>query len=147
MCEVIKSHVVISLLGVISNPIAMLMTQMTLTFLHCMKDLTDVISARNILHNIGKDPHTASETKKSLNANLGAILATFPPFRLPYMFSMQTLRRVREDDTERVVRDDVHIQIYATVSRDGGLTHMCAQAILHLHIVRQRLVMHTDSRL
>lgn len=63
------------------------------------------------------------------------------------MFSMQTLRRVREDDTERVVREDVHIQIYATVSRDGGLTHMCAQAILHLHIVRQRLVMHTDSRL
>ena len=64
MREVIKSHVVISLLRVISNPIAMLMTQMTLTFLYRMKDLTDVISARNILH-IGKDPHTASETKKS----------------------------------------------------------------------------------
>ena len=38
---------------------------MTLTFLYCMKDLTDVISARNILYNIRKGPYTASETKKS----------------------------------------------------------------------------------
>ena len=54
MCEVTKLHVVISLLRVISNPIAMLITQMTLTFLYCIKDLTDVISARTILTTLGK---------------------------------------------------------------------------------------------
>lgn len=62
------------------------------------------------------------------------------------MFSMQTLRRVREEDMVEGwwAREDVQIQTYATASGDGALTHMCTQAIPHLHSVN---IMCTESRL